>query len=87
MDLPDELVALLRIPALCSVATVMPNGSPQLTQTWVDTDGKHVVARSNVVAAADVDPFADWEARPDVSWIGRRERVAPAHLGLPHLAL
>ena len=43
MDLPDNLVALLRTPALCYVATVMPNGSPQLTQTWVDTDGRHVV--------------------------------------------
>jgi PPOX class probable F420-dependent enzyme len=43
MDLTDNLVALLRTPALCYVATLMPNGSPQLTQTWVDTDGKHVV--------------------------------------------
>jgi PPOX class probable F420-dependent enzyme len=43
MDLPDNLLALLRTPALCYVATVMPNGSPQLTQTWVDTDGKHVI--------------------------------------------
>ena len=43
MDLPDNLVTLLRTPALCYVATLMPNGSPQLTQTWVDTDGKHVV--------------------------------------------
>ena len=43
MDLPDGLVALLRTPALCYVATVMPDGSPQLTQTWVDTDGEHVV--------------------------------------------
>jgi PPOX class probable F420-dependent enzyme len=43
MTLPDELVALLRSPALCYVATVMADGSPQLTQTWVDTDGEHVV--------------------------------------------
>ncbi len=43
MDLPDELVAMLRTPALCYVATVMPNGSPQLTQTWIDTDGTHAV--------------------------------------------
>jgi PPOX class probable F420-dependent enzyme len=43
MDLPDDVVALLRTPALCYVATVMPDGSPQLTQTWVDTDGSRVV--------------------------------------------
>jgi PPOX class probable F420-dependent enzyme len=43
MTLPDDLVALLRTPALCYVTTVMADGSPQLTQTWVDTDGEHVV--------------------------------------------
>ncbi len=43
MALPDALVTLLRAPAICYVATTMPNGSPQLTQTWVDTDGDHVV--------------------------------------------
>jgi PPOX class probable F420-dependent enzyme len=43
MTLPAQLVALLHSPALCYVATTMPDGSPQVTQTWVDTDGEHVV--------------------------------------------
>jgi PPOX class probable F420-dependent enzyme len=43
MDLPDELLSLLRGRSTCYVATTMPDGSPQLTQTWVDTDGEHVV--------------------------------------------
>ncbi len=43
MPLPDDLVTLLRTPAVSYVATTMPDGSPQLTQTWVDTDGDHVV--------------------------------------------
>jgi predicted pyridoxine 5'-phosphate oxidase superfamily flavin-nucleotide-binding protein len=43
MTLPDALASLLRSPALCYVTTVMADGSPQLTQTWVDTDGEHVV--------------------------------------------
>lgn len=43
MDLPDELVALLRRPSPCYLATTMPDGSPQLTQTWVDTDGRHIL--------------------------------------------
>jgi PPOX class probable F420-dependent enzyme len=43
MALSEQLVALLRSPALCYVATTMPNGSPQVTQTWVDTDGEHIV--------------------------------------------
>jgi PPOX class probable F420-dependent enzyme len=43
VDLPEELTALLREPSLCFIATTMPDGSPQLTETWVDTDGEHVV--------------------------------------------
>jgi PPOX class probable F420-dependent enzyme len=43
VPLPDGLLDLLRRPSICFVATTMPNGSPQLTQTWVTTDGEHVV--------------------------------------------
>jgi hypothetical protein len=43
MALPEQLVALLRKPAVCYVSTTMPEGSPQITQTWVGTDGEHVV--------------------------------------------
>ena len=43
MDLPEPLLALLRGASPCFVSTLMPDGSPQLTQTWVDTDGTHVV--------------------------------------------
>ncbi len=46
--LPDGLLNLLRRPSPCFIATLMPDGSPQLTQTWVTTDGDHVVI--NVVA-------------------------------------
>ena len=43
MDLPDDLIAILREPSTCYFATTMPDGSPQLTQTWVDTDDQHVL--------------------------------------------
>lgn len=43
MELPAGLLELLRQPSPCFVATVMPDGAPQLTQTWVDTDDKHIV--------------------------------------------
>ncbi len=36
-------MALLRKPSLCFVTTLMPDGSPQITQTWVDTDSEHVI--------------------------------------------
>jgi hypothetical protein len=41
--LPDGLIDLLRRDSPCFVATLMPDGSPQFTQTWVSTDGEHLV--------------------------------------------
>ena len=43
LPLPDGLLDLLRRPSPCFIATVMPDGSPQLTQTWVTTDGDHIL--------------------------------------------
>lgn len=42
-SLPRPLIDLLRGASLCFISTVMPDGSPQLTQTWVDTDGTHIL--------------------------------------------
>jgi PPOX class probable F420-dependent enzyme len=69
IPLPHELLDLLRRPSPCFIATVMPDGSPQLTQTWVTTDGEHIiintpdwtqktrnVARDPRVAVNVVDP-------------------------------
>ncbi|MDT5034708.1 MAG: hypothetical protein QOC94_4879 [Actinoplanes sp.] len=46
MDLPDELVELLRQPSLCFVTTLMPDGSPQMTEVWVDTDGRNIIVNT-----------------------------------------
>jgi len=46
VDLPENLVDLLRRPSLCFVTTLMPDGSPQITETWVDTDGKHIIVNT-----------------------------------------
>lgn len=43
MKLNEELLALLRGRSVCYLATTMADGSPQVTQTWVDTDGEHVI--------------------------------------------
>jgi PPOX class probable F420-dependent enzyme len=43
VELPRDLLDLLQRPSLCFVATLMPDGSPQLTETWVDTDGEHLL--------------------------------------------
>lgn len=77
--LPEALLALLRQPSPCFLATTMPDGSPQLTETWVDTDGEHIVintvegfqklkniARDPRVAVAisdPADPFRYFQVR------------------------
>lgn len=42
-DLPQGLLKLLHQPSPCFIATTLPDGSPHLTQTWVDTDGEHIL--------------------------------------------
>lgn len=38
---PQE-VELLQEPQIANVATVMADGTPQVTPVWIDTDGEHV---------------------------------------------
>jgi hypothetical protein len=54
VPLPDDLLDLLRRPSLRFIATLMLDGSPQLTETWVTTDGENVVV--NIVADAVTPP-------------------------------
>ena len=64
---------LLQEPAYCQLATLMPDGSPQITQVWVGTDGEHILINTaegrrkelNVrsdprVAVNVVDPTNAW---------------------------
>lgn len=48
MPLPPALLDLLRKPSPCFLSTIMADGSPQVTETWVDTDGEHVVINTVV---------------------------------------
>lgn len=41
--LPEGLLDLVAKPSPCFIATLMPDVSPQLTQTWVTTDGENIV--------------------------------------------
>ena len=47
-SLPDALLELLRKPSPCFFSTIMADGSPQVTETWVDTDGEHVIINTVV---------------------------------------
>ncbi|MDQ2811557.1 MAG: PPOX class F420-dependent oxidoreductase [Actinomycetota bacterium] len=85
MDLPEGLLELLTKASPCYLATTMPDGSPQLTQTWVDTDGENVlintvqgfqklrnIERDRRVALTVSDPDAParyYEVRGDVTGI------------------
>ena len=42
-SIPAEFRDLFDRPVLASVATVMPDGSPQVTPVWCDYDGTHVL--------------------------------------------
>lgn len=46
MELPQDLLELLTRPSTCYIATTMRDGSPQLTQTWVDTDNQRILINS-----------------------------------------
>jgi PPOX class probable F420-dependent enzyme len=67
------LQTLLGEPAFCQVATLMPDGSPHLTQVWVNCDGEHIlintyegaqklrnIRRDPRVAVNVVDPGNAW---------------------------
>jgi PPOX class probable F420-dependent enzyme len=42
-DLPIRLTELLEAPSTCLLSTLNPDGAPQLTEVWVDTDGKNIL--------------------------------------------
>lgn len=44
--IPENYLDLFRKKAFANLATVMPDGSPQVTPVWVDYDGTHVIINS-----------------------------------------
>ncbi len=94
ISLPPGLLALLERPSPCLIATTMPDGSPHLTQTWVGTDGKHIlintvrgfqklknIDRDPRVAVTILDPedtFSYWSVRGTV--LGTTIDGAAAHI-------
>jgi hypothetical protein len=71
MNLPDGLLSLLGQPSPCFLATSMPDGSPQLTQTWVDTDGEHILINS----VAGFQKIRNIERDPRVALTGGRDQT------------
>lgn len=44
--LPDNARRLLEKPVIGHFVTLMPDGSPQVTPVWVDTDGEYVLVNT-----------------------------------------
>jgi PPOX class probable F420-dependent enzyme len=44
--IPEPYRDLLQRPAMAHLATLMPDGSPQVTPVWVDLDGAHLRVNS-----------------------------------------
>ncbi len=44
--IPDNVLDLFQKPVLANVATVMPDGTPQVTPVWVDFDGSHILVNT-----------------------------------------
>ena len=45
-NIPEKYADLFKKRAFANLATVMPDGSPQVTPVWVDFDGKNVLFNS-----------------------------------------
>jgi len=41
--IPDKFKDLLEKPAFANLATIMPDGAPQVTPVWFDYDGRHII--------------------------------------------
>lgn len=44
--IPDKYIDLFQRKAFANLATLMPNGQPQVTPVWCDFDGRHVIVNS-----------------------------------------
>ncbi|MDP2950023.1 MAG: pyridoxamine 5'-phosphate oxidase family protein [Chloroflexota bacterium] len=54
VPIPDRFKDLLQKKAFAQVATVMPDGSPQVTPVWSDYDGTHI--RINSAKGRQIPP-------------------------------
>jgi PPOX class probable F420-dependent enzyme len=44
--LSDDQAKLLTDPNIAVIATIRPDGTPQVTPTWIDYDGEHVLVNT-----------------------------------------
>ncbi len=95
-EIPEKYLDLFQKKAFAQLATLMPDGSPQVTTVWVDYDGQHVLINSvkghvkdkNMRAAirgVGLDILGSGESLPSfvdsrARWWRSREQGADAHI-------
>ncbi|HMV48024.1 MAG TPA: PPOX class F420-dependent oxidoreductase [Blastocatellia bacterium] len=57
--IPDNYVDLFDKKVFAALATLMPNGSPQVTPVWIDYDGENVIFNTAVGRQKDKNLQAD----------------------------
>lgn len=80
MTFPTDFLDLLKedTKALLYLATLMPDGSPQLTPVWFSTDGEHILINTNEGRAKD----RNMKARPTVAMIIQDPASQDRYLGM-----
>jgi PPOX class probable F420-dependent enzyme len=80
MTFPTEFQDLLeeKTKALLYLATVMPDGSPQVTPVWFDTDGEYILVNTNEGRAKD----RNMKARPKVAMTIQDPKDPYRYLGI-----
>ncbi len=62
-QIPENYRDLLEKPVFVSLATMLPNGQPQVTPVWADFDGTYI----RVNTAKSRQKYKDMKARPQVT--------------------
>ena len=67
MNFPEEFLDLIKdeTKAYLFLATTMPDGSPQVTPIWFNTDGEHILINTNEGRVKD----RNMKARPKVAMV------------------
>lgn len=67
MNFPEKYLDLLKdeTRAFLFLATIMPDGSPQVTPIWFSTDGEHILINTNEGRVKD----RNMKARPKVAMV------------------
>ncbi|NDJ55079.1 MAG: PPOX class F420-dependent oxidoreductase [Chloroflexi bacterium] len=62
-SIPEDFVAIFKQKSFAHLATLMPDGSPQVSPVWIDYDGEYILVNSAKGRIKD----RNMEARPQVS--------------------